>query len=116
MEYILSNNVTKDLLINNGFREITYKDAYKTEYEYIYIKSLNKRVYMSIAITLSKDKFSLSSIRIINDDLGILYKPFYSNESSIELDNIINNYNNEMNKLIDLGIFKKNEKVLKKEM
>ena len=116
MDYVINNNVTNELLLNNGFRKVIYKNGIKKEYEYIYIKYLIDEVYMKISIYSSNDAMILDSIRIINDIDGFLYKPYYTNVNDQKVEEIKEKYDIQMNEFVNLGIFKIDSKVLKREM
>ena len=114
MEYILENNITNSLLQDVGFKKITYTN--EGEYDYVYIKYLLPDIYMCISIIERSNVFSLESIRVIDDNFGIPYRPFFKKEKHEKVDKVKEKYEHEMEKLINMGIFKSNEKVLKKEM
>ncbi|MBQ9024563.1 MAG: hypothetical protein IJ105_05000 [Bacilli bacterium] len=115
-KYILSDNITDELLINNKFSKREYKDGIKKSYEYIFIKQLYDSIYMKINITLVNDEFILNYVVVLDDNYGKLYYPFYNADDFSNINTIIYNYNSEMNKLCDLEIFKRKEKNLIKEM
>lgn len=116
MDYIINDSITNELLLNNGFRKVIYKNGIKKEYEYIYIKYLVGEVYMKISIYSSEDTMILDSIRIVNDIDGLPYGPFYTNVKNEKVEKIKEKFDIQMDEFVDLGIFKVNSKVLKREM
>ena len=114
MNYILEDNITSNLLQDVGFKKITYSN--EGEYDYVYIKYLLPDIYMCVSIIERSNKFSLESIKLMDDTFGIPYKPSFEKEKYEKVNKVKEKYEYEIEKLTNMGILKSNDKVLKKEM
>lgn len=114
MNYILEDNITSNLLQDIGFKKITYTN--EDENDYVYIKYLTTDIYMCISIIERSGVMALETIKVIDDNFGIPYQPFYKNEDFKIVNIVKEKYQYEIEKLTNMGIFKFNDKVLKKEM
>ena len=105
-QYELNDNVNMDLLRLLNFR-------FENKNETIIARrasNLAEEIFLSIKIVI-KDNIYYYESNVWDEDFGISYTPFYQSEKHFSfLDNIILEYNKQMDELCNLGLLKEKEK------
>ena len=117
MEYVLNDNLSKEELMNLGFTNRNKPFLYY--HKALYTKSYFDTVTLNITINLDTNEFN---IIVLDEAYFQPYLPFYNERSLYFYDekNIYNqevlnivkeNFNKEMNILVENGVFRKKDKV-----
>jgi len=113
MEYVLNDNLSKEELINLGFTN--HNKPFLYYYKTLYIKDFFDIVSLSITINLDTSEFN---IEVLDEVRLQPYLPFYNErelDSHIHTKDVLNtineNFDKEMNILIEKGVFKNKNKV-----
>lgn len=111
-EYRLRNSVRKSDLLKAGF--ILQGSSYVLKTPLCkYMNGENTAIFLIVAISLkfSEDK-PMMAYSIVTDD-GYTYPPFYNEmqrENNLVYEEVVNNYNDIMDRLIERNILKKGRK------
>ena len=115
MEYVLNDNLSKEELMNLGFTNHRKKYLYYQKTLHVYNNYFDM-ISLCISIKLDKDEHLTNEYKImVIDELYLQpYLPFYDENAGCfrEVLNIVKeNFDKEMNTLVENGIFKKKDKV-----
>ena len=111
--YELAPNITKEILLENGFKEGgSQSDIPEPKISYSCV--LHGDIDLHIEIHTPNDKKiefdDFNNILIYDEEAGQPYFPFYNDIQFKFLLKIINRYNKKMDQLVDQGIFIEKEK------
>ena len=119
-KYELSSNVTTEDLLKNGFK-YSEKGCIKdiTTPRYHFIKYLTKDFELLIEIGINEDGTLLfddeKHVLLLDDDFCQPYGPFYDEVNSPIVNDLINKYNEVMDKFVENGIMREKDIVKKEE-
>lgn len=117
-QYILNEELNIDTLEYYGFVQTIPKNK-KDPIRYCYGTVLNDDALLYLEIKKYSDKLKFDdffNVRVLRRDIKTCYEPFYGDEKSPELDNVISEYNEKMNDLVEAGILVKKEKEKNKKL
>ncbi len=113
--YELSDNIVIDDLKKAGFHEFKCENRVFISY----YRCLYEEIDLHIVFDITSSKIITFdeniNIEIIDDEFGQYYSDFYTETKSKYMQKINMRYNEEMNHLVNLGIFKKVEKENEKQ-
>lgn len=108
-KYDINKEVKTDQLLFYGFVEEGFgEDTLNTKY--IYTSPLTKKtaLYVEVRKNIGKLKFDdHNNVVVYESNLQRVYNPFYADEESPELDEVIDSYNERMDDMVSSGILVK---------
>ena len=97
-DYEVNENLTPEILLANNFKLYNGKE----ESYYVCILRLEHNLNLNIYIDLN---MKLKEITVTDEDFGQPYIPFYTDQGSKLSNQIIDRYNEEMEKLVQGKVF-----------
>jgi len=103
--YQLKSDITKEKLIEVGFKNSDWQEKFKKPMVN-YFANLIDDIELHIEIKTDLMEFDdFENVLVLDSNFGQPYTPFYNAKISFEfLDKVIENYNMQMDKLVDKGI------------